>query len=105
MGIATCFYVVRMLMTAFEPCSDLYYPVTFFVGLVCCKMCRQLESCVLIQSSLRRQSGCQYASDASHRREGVVCKEGQGSHCCWQVSRLRRMDPFSIFVTKPNQFI
>ena len=48
-------------MTALESCSDLNYPVNvlrqccvkvsivcaFLVGLVCCKVCRQLDSCVL----------------------------------------------------------
>ena len=86
MGIAACFSAIRMLMTAFEPCSDMYYPVNvlcqscvkvcivraFFVGLMCCEVCKQLDSCVLIQISLRCQAGCQYASDALHHREGGV---------------------------------
>ena len=108
-----------MLMTALESCSDLNYPVNvlrqccvkvsivcaFLVGLVCCKVCRQLDSCVLIQMSLGCQAGCQYVSYAWRRREAGVCKEGQVSHCCWQgIVRLRRRIPFLIFVTKPISF-
>ena len=72
---------------------------------MCCKVRKQLVRSVLIESSLRCQSRCQYASDAPRRREGGVCKEGQVSHRCWQgIVRLRRRIPFLIFVTKPISF-
>ena len=118
-GIAHSIRVIRMSMNALEPCSDFYFLVNvlrqssakvcivraFFVRLMCCKVCRQLDSSILIQTSLGGQAGCQYASHASRRREAGVCKEGQVSHCCWQgIVRLRRRIPFLIFVTKPISF-
>ena len=85
-GIALCFYVIRLFMTTPGPCCDLYYNVNvlrqlclkvcivrvFLVALVCCKVCRQLDSSILIQTSLGWQAGCQYASCASRRRESGV---------------------------------
>ena len=50
----------------------------FFV--VSCYVCvdRQLESSVVIQGSLGGSADYEYASYASRRREGGVCREGQG---------------------------
>ena len=50
----------------------------FLVGLVCCQVCNQLESSLVIQGSLGRSANSEYASYASRRREGGVCREGQG---------------------------
>ena len=50
----------------------------FFV--VSCYVCvdRQLEISVVIQGSLGGSADYEYASYASRRREGGVCREGQG---------------------------
>ena len=59
----------------------------FFV--VSCYVCvdRQLEGSVLIQGSLGGSAESYYASDASRRREGGVCREGQGGHRCQRTLR------------------
>ena len=54
----------------------------FFVCLMCCKVCSELESSVLIQGSLGGSADYKYASYASRRRETGVCREGQGRHRC-----------------------